>query len=201
MHDIYLRQVCDFIASKKEWYGKRFGYSACELWLCVEACNILNFDSDTSFANNKENKCCFNEDGKRDLSIYDDELNIIASHIEVKVLYPSYGHAKSKNKIKEVFDKFNMDDSPCSENLHGWFFLIWSSMNKGSFSSPEDFFAKNIQKIEDLVIVNNKFAGNRLETLPFLKETFKWRDTEKEIIVQAVSVKNTIKELGKTSFV
>lgn len=201
MQDIYLKRVCDFIASKKEWYGKRFGYSACELWLCVEACNILNFDSDASFSNNKENKCCFNEDGKRDLSIYDDELNIIANHIEVKVLYPSYGAKKSENKIKEVFDKFNMSDSACSENLHGWFFLVWSSMNKASFSSPEDFFAKSIQKIENLVIKDTNFSGNKLETMPVLSEIFKWRDTEKEIVVQAVSIKNTIKKVGKLPFV
>jgi len=201
MQDIYLKRVCEFIASKKEWYGKRFGYSACELWLCVEACNILNFDSDASFVNNKENKCCFNEDGKRDLSIYDDELNIIANHIEVKVLYPSYGSAKSENKIKEVFDKFNINDSACSENLHGWFFLIWSSMNKGSFLSPENFFSQTIQKIENLAVNDRNFAGNKLEMIPVLKEIFKWRGADKEIVVQAVSVKNTIKTVGKTSIV
>ena len=175
MQDIYLKRVCDFIASKKEQYGKRFGYSACELWLCVEACNILNFDSDASFANNKESKCCFNEDGKRDLSIYDDELNIIANHIEVKMLYPSYGSAKSKNKINEVFDKFNSSAPACAKNLAGWFFLIWSSMNKGTFEYSEDFFEKSIRQIEDLAVGDDNFRDNKTEVLPVLKENFKWR--------------------------
>jgi hypothetical protein len=32
--DIYLTMVCDFLKEKQDWYLKRFGYAACELWLC-----------------------------------------------------------------------------------------------------------------------------------------------------------------------
>lgn len=40
----YLDSVVSYIKEKEDWYLKRFGYAACELWFCVEACNILNFD-------------------------------------------------------------------------------------------------------------------------------------------------------------
>lgn len=74
-------------------------------------------------------------------------------------------------------------------------------MNKGSFSSPEDLFAKSIKKIENLVINDSNFSGNKLEIVPVLSEIFKWRDTHKEIVVQAVSIKNTIKKVVKPSYV
>lgn len=40
----YLDNIASYIKEKESWYLKRFGYAACELWFCVEACNILNFD-------------------------------------------------------------------------------------------------------------------------------------------------------------
>lgn len=117
------------------------------------------------------------------------------------MLYPSYGSAKSKNKINEVFDKFNSSAPACAKNLAGWFFLIWSSMNKGTFEYSEDFFEKSIRQIEDLAVGDDNFRDNKTEVLPVLKENFKWRGDDKEIIVKAVSIKNTIKTVGNCSLV
>lgn len=192
MQDVYFKRMSDFIKSNQEWYGKRFSYSACELWLCVEICNILNFDHPTlSFVKTGENKCCFNEDNKRDLSIYNDDLRTMENHIEVKLLYPSYGKIKSELKINEVFDKFNnniIEGVSCS----GWFFFIWSSLKKGSFENAEDFFKYKEEQVKEIAKKNKNFKNAIPEIENILTHSFSWRNTEKEIVVKAMSLKNDI---------
>lgn len=181
----YLHNVVSYIKEKEDWYLKRFGYAACELWFCVEACNILNFDHPLySFEALNNGKFCFNEDDKRDITIYNRDQSI-DSHIEVKLLYPAYGQSKTNKKINEVFDKFNTYPLKRDEKREGWFILIWSSANRGSHKEDdsEGFFNDAIERITSLN------QSSELSVMDVLNNSFKWRSYSKQIIVKAVKIK------------
>lgn len=184
----YLDNVVSYIKEKDDWYLKRFGYAACELWFCVEACNILNFDhSINSFEKTDNGKFCFNEDDRRDITIYNNDQSI-DSHIEVKLLYPSYAPSKTNNKINEIFDKFDTYKIIKNEIREGWFILIWSSLNRGKYKEGEadKFFNDTIEKIKNRDINN---SVSEYVVLPVLDNSFKWRSYDKEIIVKAIKIK------------
>lgn len=183
----YLDNIASYIKEKESWYLKRFGYAACELWFCVEACNILNFDHPLySFEKTDNGKFCFNEDDKRDITIYNKDQTI-DSHIEVKLLYPSYTPSKTNKKIDEVFNKFNEYKIKNNELREGWFILIWSSSNRGKYKENEadKFFNDTIEKIKNKNI-NDSVA--EYIVLPVLDNSFKWRSYDKEIIVKAIKI-------------
>lgn len=192
MKDIYFERVCCYFSEKKEWYSKRFSYSACELWLCVEACNILNFDHEKAFCLEEERKYCFNEDAKRDLTIYNTFTDEVISHIEVKLLYPSYSLSKSNKKIQEVFDKFKNNKANDECNLSGWFFLIWSSLNTGSYITSEKFFSDKMNQIKLMAEKDECFSFNENNLTHVLEDVFKWKEGTKEIIVKAIYVENSV---------
>lgn len=192
MKDIYFERVCEYFSNHKKWYSKRFSYSACELWLCVEACNILNFDHEKAFSLSEDSKYCFNEDAKRDLTIYNTLNDEVISHIEVKLLYPSYSLSKSNMKIQEVFDKFKNKKANEQCNLSGWFFLIWSSLNKGAYITSEKFFNDKVNQIKLMTDENENFSFDESNYTHVLEDVFKWKEGTKEIIVKAIYVKNNI---------
>lgn len=183
----YLDSVVSYIKEKEDWYLKRFGYAACELWFCVEACNILNFDHPLySFEKKGNGKFCFNEDDRRDITIYNKDQTI-DSHIEVKLLYPSYSPSKTNKKINEVFDKFDAYKIKENELREGWFIFIWSSSNRGKYKEGEadKFFNDMIEKIKSS---NTNDSISDYVVLPVLDNSFKWRSYDKEIIVKAINI-------------
>lgn len=183
----YLDNIASYIKEKESWYLKRFGYAACELWFCVEACNILNFDHPLySFEKTGSGKFCFNEDDRRDITVYNKDQTI-DSHIEVKLLYPSYATSKTNKKINEVFDKFDTYKIKGNEIREGWFILIWSSSNRGKYKESESdkFFYDAIENIKNRNI-NNSISEYSI--LSILDNSFKWRSYDKEIIVKATKI-------------
>lgn len=180
--ELYLHNVVSYIKENEDWYLKRFGYAACELWFCVEACNILNFDHSLySFEALNNGMFCFNEDDKRDITIYNRDQSI-NTHIEAKLLYPAYGLSKSNKKINEVFDKFDTYKIKGNEKREGWFILVWSSLNKGKYKENESecFFNNNIKRIAEMS------KNSEIIVLDVLNNRFKWRSYNKEIIVKVV---------------
>lgn len=180
--DQYLNDVCAFFRENQDWYLTRFGYAACELWLCAEICNILNFDHPSAFAKQGSKKFCFNEDKRRDLTIYDDAIQSghISSHIEVKLLYPSYSAKKKKTKLHELIKKQANSE---------WIFMIWTSTWSGSFKNKHDFFTAALADIADYA--HEYPVGNTLSqsaAIDVIDGTFDWRDVRKEIAVKAISL-------------
>ncbi|KHS78711.1 MULTISPECIES: hypothetical protein [Pectobacterium] len=186
--DVYLKMVCDFLRDNQEWYLKRFGYAACELWLCSEICNILNFDHNASL--DKLNKFCFNEIEKRDLTIYENTANGLAkmlSHIEVKLLYPAYQKSKKKGKLDELVKKLSSDSEKLGKS--GWIFMVWTSANAGSYKESSDFFNDAFEEIKKYFdMKNNDYVTSSFGVIDIIGDVFGWRGGEKEIIVKAIAV-------------
>ena len=189
VEDIYFRSVCRFIKEREMWYATRFSYASCELWLCVEACNIINFD-DEDMALSKKDMFCYNEDNKRDLTIYKNNTEEKIAHIEVKLLYSGYSYLKSRNKIDEVFDKFNKTFDNENETLEsGWIFMIWSSSKCGSNKNPDDFFKNSMKNIKESIEERSEgFSIDDSHLVGVIDKEFKWRNDYKRIIVKAVYV-------------
>ncbi|MEY0629967.1 hypothetical protein AB7441_23730, partial [Providencia rettgeri] len=157
MHYIFetehqFRYLCEYLANKNSHYGSRFNYASCELWLCQEACQIINFGDRNYHLNPEIPFFCYNEDKKRDLSFYtiDDkgEPKLI-SHIEVKLIYPTSISDKT-SKIKELVDKL-MNAKNANSIKSGWIFLIWTNNYK---EDCEKFFTDTSTLIDSVQASN-----------------------------------------------
>lgn len=188
--DIYLNRVCDFLKEKKEWYLPRFGYSACELWLCSEICNILNFDHELSFHKTQSNLFCFNEDRKRDLTVYEsitENKYNISSHVEVKLLYPAYSKKKVNTKLCELEKSLYRNAVRSGDN--GWIFIIWTSAKTGNYKDGDSFFEEMHSNIKCWVEKNEiKYSLSEQGLIYIFGDEFDWRGIKKEIIVKAVAI-------------
>jgi len=193
IEDVYFKGVCEFIKERQDWYSTRFSYASCELWLCVEACSILNFDhSILALTKDQDNMFCYNEDDKRDLTIYKSDTEKQVAHIEAKLLYSGYSYLRSRQKIDEVFDKFNktIDNEKNTNALKsGWIFMIWSSTKKGRYKNPDDFFNDSLRNIKESIEERHEFfVLDESKMMNVIDKEFDWRDDYKRIIVKAVYV-------------
>ena len=185
--DVYFKMACDFLVDNKEWYLKRFAYAACELWLCAEICNILNFDHASSFSTLASNKFCFNEDAKRDLTVYDSQTGGVLSHIEVKLLYPGYSLSKRASKITELFSKIEGNKQRKVDS--GWFFIIWISTNCRSYKTSEAFFDDAFSEIKYWMEKSDvDYCLSEYGMIDVIGDHFLWRNEEKEVIVKAIAI-------------
>ncbi|GKW13750.1 hypothetical protein PEC301899_40320 [Pectobacterium carotovorum subsp. carotovorum] len=189
--EVYFKMVCDFLRDNNKWYLKRFGYAACELWLCSEICNILNFDHDLSFNNTEEDKICFNEDKKRDLTVYESSSDKILSHIEVKLLYPSYTRSKRKEKMYELEKKLSRDMAKPGDS--GWIFMIWTSANHKRYIDRNAFFDESISDINEYINESHMpYAVSQLDVINIFDDEFDWRRGKKRLTVKAIAINHII---------
>jgi hypothetical protein len=157
----------------------------------------LNFDHKSSFLNVKVNKFCFNDDSKRDLTVYEstsvNTANIL-SHIEVKLLYPAYSLSKRTSKITELLSKIECNKNRVADS--GWFFIIWTSVNRGHYKSSDAFFDDALSDIRFWVEKSHSsYHLSSCGMTNIINGCFDWRGDKKEIIVKAVAINSNEKQL------
>lgn len=175
---------------KAQSYFPRFNYAACELWLCTELCHIINFGELNLHSESKGDIFIYNEDCKRDLTLYSDGLNSKPKkllHIEAKIIYPSSGRY---NTIKDLCNKLNRTRT--SDYIQeGWVYLVWTQ-HYGI--QPDNFFDDRIKWMKE-AIESNDFIdkhGNKLKAIyseihEICDGELRWRGSEKRIIVKAIA--------------
>lgn len=180
------KYLCEYLADNNSHYGSRFNYASCELWLCQEACQIINFGSRNYHLNTEIPFFCYNEDNKRDLSFYTfdgQNYSTLISHIEVKLIYPTYNSKKS-NKIKELYNKLVINNND-NITTAAWVFLVWTDYYEAK-EDCEQFFSSSLSLIESYNDISiNKHNDQKI--LSVIDTTIPWRGTNKRIVVKALS--------------
>lgn len=183
-------QSSSVLSHKAKNYLPRFNYAACELWLCTELCHIINFDELNLHGISNGDIFIYNEDCKRDLTLYsegqsDSPRKLL--HIETKVIYPS---SKGKNAVKHLCNKLNRTRN--AEYIQeGWVYLVWTQHYN---ISPEKFFNDRIEWLKEVVELNTLTDkhGNQLnaiysDTHDICDGDICWRGAKKKIIVKAIA--------------
>lgn len=182
----FFEDVCAYFKNNESRYISNFNFSACELWLCNEICKVINFDLKLQ-ESSKGSLFCYNEDQKRDLSIYTsrpDGYAELLEHIEVKLIYPT---TKSKSDIyqDDLINKIICTHKG-SHQVSGWVFFIWTDHYKGKYT-PENFTADKVdnfkQSIADRVL---DLQVNNLHHI--IDDYIHWRGEEKRIVVNALTI-------------
>lgn len=171
-------------------YLSNFNFSACELWLCNEICNMLNFGEFDS-VKQCNNEFIYNEDCKRDLSIYsgseDSELRLL-EHIEVKVVYPSQKIEHKNNWLDSVINKLkkSVTNTP-NVGLSGWVFFVWTSCDEyiRLCPEPESFYGRDIQKISAR-LSEDFISSSEFKCINILDGFIHWRGKDKRIVVKGM---------------
>lgn len=178
--------ICAHFNGNPQRYASNFNFSACELWLCNEICNIANFEL---LNRSDENLFLYNEDHKRDLSLYAHRSNgydELLHHIEVKLIYPTT-KSVSDNAIALLLNKLR-SANPNNKNS-GWIFLVWTSDHKYlNRYSANDFFAQKTRDIEStLQQADPQYViTHRAE---FVDGTLRWKGQDKRITVKALAIR------------
>ena len=176
-------ELNSYIAKNPERYLSRFNFSACELWLCTEICHILNFELT---APKNQGWFVYNEDYKRDISVYCDEK--LLSHIEVKVVYPNYSLTAKKNWYGSLETKFSMlaeEYKPQKTNQLAWVYFIWTSQvdSLKRYNTMDLFFSKTIEDVTKM------HKCSKLNFIDVLDSCIYWRGQKKRIVVKALELK------------
>lgn len=185
-------QASLMMQKKSEHYFSRFNYSACELWLCTEICQIINFDDGNLQGASRGEWFLYNEDYKRDITLYSngtENTPKISSHIEVKLIYPTV-RSKFENAIESLYKKLHSSYNH-GYVQEGWVYLVWTQ----SYSTPsEDFFESREAWIREIIGQKEILDCNGLKMSPaftrlhdITEGTLFWRGKEKQIIVKAMS--------------
>ncbi|EOZ9392538.1 hypothetical protein [Enterobacter cancerogenus] len=188
-------QSSSALSNHAKKYLPRFNYSACELWLCTELCHIINFDGLNLHRDSNGDTFIYNEDCKRDLTLYseghsDKPKKLL--HIEAKVIYPS---SNCKNSIKHLCDKLNRTRN-IEYTQEGWVYLVWTQHYN---ILPENFFNDRIKRLKEAVELNisTDEYGNKLNVMysdihEICDGEILWRGNHKRIIVKAIAFSFTV---------
>ncbi|QCR38354.1 hypothetical protein [Nissabacter sp. SGAir0207] len=192
-----LPEICRHIGAQPGRYARRFNFASCELWLCTEICHIFNFDLGHAHfpALGDGRYFLYNEDDKRDLSLYRDLSqdegafqHQLLTHIEAKVAYPNQN--PPKNWLKSLTMKMAKYRG-AGVALEGWVFLTWTSDDKYKKTpQPEQFFANVEAQLlgeEALGLLGETWVVEP-ERYPVIDEVFEWRGRPKRIVVQALRI-------------
>ncbi|MGO2236165.1 hypothetical protein B6N13_00625 [Marinomonas sp. UCMA 3892] len=189
------------IMKNSEQYLYQFNFSACELWLCNELCKILNFEAGTGVSSEK-NEFIYNEDKKRDLSIYHWDKNgteKLLEHIEVKVVYPKYLLSHKVNWLDSLVNKLDRSQLNFNEYIgyHGWVFFVWTSDRTYSkkYPNPTDFFNRDTQEIKTKLphCYNSK---TDFQCVDIIDGSFLWRGVTKRIVVKGMQFTKAAKQIS-----
>ena len=185
-------QTSSLLNARAEHYLPRFNYSACELWLCTEICHLVNYDDGKLQALSAGDNFIYNEDYKRDLTLYaagKSDRPTILLHIEVKLIYPV-----SRSGFNESIDSLCLKlKNSYHGNYHqeGWVYLVWTQHYA---ISPEIFFASRSEWIQTHLAEKTRADdNNNLLSLfctglqDIADGTINWRGEEKRIVVKALA--------------
>ncbi|MEA9390279.1 hypothetical protein SJI19_06915 [Acerihabitans sp. TG2] len=185
-------QSSSILNESSEHYLPRFNYSACELWLCTELCHLINFEGHKLQALSDGDLFLYNEDNKRDLTLYSSgktKQPKILTHIEVKVIYPV---AKSKfdNAINNLYQKLK-SSRHSDYNQEGWIYLVWTQ----HYAVPlEDFFVSRIEWLKESLDSKAFFDHEDNQLRPHYAQvhniadgSIAWRGEKKQIVVKAIA--------------
>ncbi|PSW71889.1 hypothetical protein C9J41_19145 [Photobacterium sp. GB-50] len=179
------------LSNNTERFIYQFNFSACELWLCNEICRILNFEEGDGTSAGK-NEFAYNEDNKRDISIYkslSSSESSLLEHIEVKVVYPSQNLTRDENWLDSLVCKLDSasGNNDSSIGYHGWVFFVWTSDLKYSkkYPEPEMFFDKDVEFIQNK-IGNCYESPSRFKSIDVIDGNFEWRGEDKFIVVKGM---------------
>ena len=175
---------------KANSYLPRFNYAACELWLCTELCHIINFEGLNLHTDSNGEVFIYNEDCKRDLTLYSDGHSSPPQkllHIEAKVIYPTSG---CKNDIQNLCNKLNKSRNSAYMQ-EGWVYLVWTENHN---IRPDRFFNDRIDKLKQTIESNKATLedGNNLTSVcsdvhEICDGNICWRGSKKRIIVKAIA--------------
>ncbi|MDV5140222.1 hypothetical protein [Chimaeribacter arupi] len=197
LHDDYASfsffyEVSDRLKAHSAHYFPRFNYAACELWLCNEICHLVNAGENGLQQMSDGDVFLYNEDNKRDLTLYTAGRNIkaeIQKHIEVKVAYP---HSKSDfmGEIKSLCKKLSKSLDK-QYRLEGWVYLVWTQYYA---ISPDAFFETRLHWLKT-ELTSGEYRGASGITYQPMFSTVKeiaegnltWRGQDKHIVVKAVA--------------
>lgn len=197
-------QSSKMLNDRAEYYFPRFNYSACELWLCTELCHLINFEGGNLQASSDGEAFLYNEDYKRDLTLYLSGRSgspKIASHIEVKIIYP-VARSKFDESVDNLFQKLK-SSFHADYNQEGWIYLVWTQHYS---STPESFFKSRIEWLEEQLGSKEFLDHENNQLRPYYSQvhgiadgSINWRGEDKRIVVKAIafSFNKDIRALAK----
>lgn len=189
--NVAFNDVIEYIKENPEKYIYNFNFSACELWLCNEICRILNFENSKGIVKD-DKEFAYNEDHKRDLSIYksiNKNKSNLLEHIEVKIVYPSQFLHHQNNWLDSLFNKLDCSSTKkmAHNGYHGWVFFVWTSDDKYKKILPDSdsFFTRDTSFIHDKIGFRYT-SETGFRCVDILDDSFMWRGEEKRIVVKGM---------------
>ncbi len=187
----YLNQN-DELQDNHSHYLRRFFGSANENWLRTEICAILNFDTHGGIPN-KEKEYAYDEDEKRDISIYsikrdeNDEYvkDELQHHIELKCFSSGLpGEASIRKTLEDLKRQLSTDSYPSSKK-HGWMFFTKSNYHNIELK----LYFERAKKLIQEVFPKDSYTTLHNYTLEHvISGKFDWCGEEAELNIKALYV-------------
>ncbi len=183
-------KIIEHLKEKEEHTSKILIGPACENWLRSESNFALNFN-DSEFGALNCNEFCYEEDKKRDITIYSDSDDPIVTHaIEIKAVYPAgNGTISSKwlNKLHEQLSRPLHSDETKKTSHIGLIFAIWTSSYN---CTPREYFSRLSSLIESKFSSTIYTTQDKYKFRPIIHETsIDWREADMKVAMSALYIK------------